>query len=169
MTESPMGLYLVGLRNAHAIEAMAAEMLERQLERIQSYPEMEAALRTHLAETRQQSERLDTILAAHGSAYSSLKETWMSLTGNVAALFHTVMADEVMKNHFANTAVEAFESAMYTSLIAMAEMVGDIQALPALKQSLAEEQKTETLIQSMTSALTTKYLERESVGEKAGI
>ena len=169
MDASVTELYVTGLRNAHAIESMATEMLERQIERVESYPEMSTLLRTHLEETKQQAVRLEGILQAHGSSTATLKETWMSLTGNMAAMFHTVMQDEVMKNHFANAAVEAFETTMYISLIAMAQQAGDAAALGPLQQSLAEEQKTEKLIQDMTPALTQKYIARAAAGEKAGI
>lgn len=44
--------YLVGLRNAHAVEMEAIELMSRQVERLSNYPEIEARLRQHIDETR---------------------------------------------------------------------------------------------------------------------
>jgi ferritin-like metal-binding protein YciE len=169
MAEDATALYLDGLRNAHAVEALATEIIERQLERIQNYPEVEQALRTHLSETKRQSERLEAILQSHNATASGLKASWMAMAGNAAAMFHGMMQDEIVKNHFSNVAVESYERAMYSSLITLAEEAGDHAALDSLQQSLREEEKTETLLQDMTRALTTKYTARMLAGVKAGL
>jgi ferritin-like metal-binding protein YciE len=51
-----------GLRNAHAMEAQAKELLERQIERLDDYPELRDRMRRHLAKTEGQQERLEQIL-----------------------------------------------------------------------------------------------------------
>ncbi len=53
--------------------------------------------------------------------------------GNLAAVGHSLTSDEVVKNSFANYAFEHFEQAAYMSLIAMAEGVGDQEAIPLLR------------------------------------
>src|SRR3954451_10803063 len=83
---------------------------------------------------------LEGILARHETSSSTLKSTVTAAMGNVAAALHAPAPDEILKNTFANFALEHEEIAAYTSLIAMAETVGDQQSIPLLKQSLAEEQ-----------------------------
>jgi ferritin-like metal-binding protein YciE len=77
------------------------------------------------------------------------------------------MADEVLKNTFANHAFENFEIASYKSLIAMAEAAGHQRFVPALQETLREEEKTARLIYDMIEPITQKYLMREAQGLKA--
>jgi ferritin-like metal-binding protein YciE len=39
-TSKARDIYIVGLRNQHAVENQAIELLERQLGRLENYPEM---------------------------------------------------------------------------------------------------------------------------------
>ena len=86
-----------------------------------NYPEVAQKLRMHLEETNRQEERIDEILHALGEDRSLLKDWATQITGNMAAVAHVPMADEILKDTFANHAFEAFEIAAYKSLITMAE------------------------------------------------
>ena len=44
------------LRDAHAMETQAVQMLEGQAQRLESYPELRAKVQDHLQETRRQAE-----------------------------------------------------------------------------------------------------------------
>ena len=169
MASSIQDTYITGLKNAHALETQAVQLLSRQLERIESYPEMAAKLREHLAESEEQAKRLEQLLERHGTSHSMLKDFVTGLTGNISALAHAPMQDEVIKNTFANFAFEHFEIAAYRSLIALAEAAGDTQAVPVLRQSLAEEEKTAQWIGERIEKITLEYAQREAAGMKAGI
>ncbi|MBV9077973.1 MAG: DUF892 family protein, partial [Methylobacteriaceae bacterium] len=101
-SDAAIDLYLDGLKNAHALEKQATQLINRQLERLENYPEVAQLLRRHLGETEQQIVRLDEILGSFGESRSVLKDIATSITGNMAALGHTVMWDKILKNHFAN-------------------------------------------------------------------
>lgn len=159
--------YVAGIQNAHALEKQATQLINRQLDRIQNYPEVAALLRQHHAETEDQIGRLEGILSELGTSHSTVKDLATMFTGNMAALGHTVTPDEVMKNHFANCAFEAFEIATYNSLIAMAEATGNSAHVSVYERSLQEEQATEQKLQGMTAALSQKYLGLLAAGEKA--
>lgn len=165
--DKALELYLDGLKNAHALEKQATQLIERQLERLQNYPQVAALLQRHLGETHQQIQRLDEIMASFGEEHSTLKDLATQLTGNLAALGHTVMGDEVLKNHFANHAFENFEIASYLSLITMAEISGRGGHVSALKQTLQEERNTAQALHDMTGELTQLYVERYVSGAKA--
>lgn len=167
MSDAATQAYVMGIQNAHALEKQATQLINRQLERLESYPEVAAVLRQHLAETEDQIDRLDGILTEMGSGPSTVKDLATSLSGNMAALMHTVMPDEVIKNHFANAAFEAFEITTYKSLIAMAEATGNGAHIPVFEQSLGEEQSTEAKLQGLTAALSQKYLSLVAAGETA--
>ena len=166
-TDSMLDDYLDGLKNAHALEKQATQLINRQLERLQNYPEVETLLRRHLGETEQQIVRLEEMLGTLGEEHSMLKDLATSITGNLAALGHTVMGDEILKNHFANHAFENFEIASYISLITMAEQTGHTQHITGLQQTLSEEERTATTLREMTPELTRKYLIRNASGAKA--
>lgn len=159
--------YVMGLQNAHALEKQATQLLRRQIERLESYPEVEALLRRHLEETEGQIDRLDGLLTEMGSGPSAVKDMATMFTGNLAAVAHAVMPDEVVKNHFANAAFEAFEITTYESLIAMAEATGHGVHVPVLEASLDEEVATEETLQGMTAALSRKYLSLLEAGGTA--
>ncbi|MFW5844752.1 MAG: DUF892 family protein [Planctomycetota bacterium] len=50
------------LRDAHAMEKTAASMLETQLKRLDDYPDMQRRVREHLAETKEQTSRVEECL-----------------------------------------------------------------------------------------------------------
>lgn len=165
--ETAKNIFVTGLQNAHAVEKEAIQLMSRQLERFENYPEVSDLLRTHLRETEEQVRRLDEMLHTFGEDRSLLKDMATQFMANMAAAGHMPMADEVLKNTFANHAFENFEIAAYKSLIAMADATGYQRFIPALKESLGEEEKTAQLIYDSIETITLKYLSREVQGLKA--
>jgi ferritin-like metal-binding protein YciE len=157
-SDAALDTYISGLKNAHALEKQAMQLMERQLERIESYPEVEQLLRMHTGETEEQIRRIDEILHSFGEDRSILKDMATSLSGNMAAIAHAIMPDEILKNHFANHAFENFEIASYESLITMAEATGNGQHVSALRMTLGEEEKMARTLREMTPQLTQKYM-----------
>ncbi len=157
-SDAAMDTYISGLKNAHALEKQAIQLMERQVERIESYPEIEQLLRGHIRETEGQIQRLDEILHSFGEDRSLLKDLATQITGNLGAIAHSVMPDEILKNHFANHAFENFEIASYESLIAMAEATGHSQHVSSLRATLGEEEKMARTLREMTPELSLKYM-----------
>ncbi len=169
MATSVRDIYITGLQNAHALEAQAIQLCQRQVERLENYPEMRERLREHLEESRRQQERIAQILDSLGTSPSTLKDIGTSIMGNLAAIGHAVMQDEVMKNTFANYAFEHFEIASYRALMTMAEGAGDNSGPRLLKQSLEEEIAMARWIEGNLDPTVRRYLERESAGMKSGV
>ena len=169
MTTSPRDTYMTGLVNAHALEEQAVSILSRQVERLESYPEMSDQIRLHIDESKAQARRLEEILQSLGTSHSTLKDLVTSFAGNMAAIAHVPMQDEVMKNTFANFAFEHFEIAAYRSLLTMAELAGDGSGPKLLQQSLNEEARMAKWIEDNLDATTRKYVQLTAVGQKAGV
>jgi ferritin-like metal-binding protein YciE len=169
MQESYRDTYVTGLVNARALETQAIELISRQLDRLQSYPEVEAVLRKHLAESEEQRNRLDGLLEAQGTSHSSVKDFVTGLMGNMAAMGHVPMQDEIIKNSLANYAFEHFEIASYKSLLTLADLAGDTRAPAVLNLSLSEEQRMAQWCEDNLDAITRKYASLRAQGEKAGI
>lgn len=165
--EAVHALFVTGVKNAHALEKEARQILQRQIERVTNYPEMARMIQQHLNETNQHEERIDKILNDLGEDRSILKDWATQIMGNMAAIAHVPMADEVLKNTFANNAFENFEVAAYKSLITMAEVAGESRFVPALRQNLDEDHRMARWIEENVETITRHYLEREARGEKA--
>lgn len=169
MASSVNDIYLTGLRNAHALETQAVQLLSRQVERLESYPAMADALRRHMQESEVQAKRLEEILQGQGSSPSTLKDMVTGFMGNMAALAHMPAQDEILKNTFANFAFEHYEIAAYKGLLVMAEAAGDSRSPQLLNQSLSEEVRmAEWLGQNLPETVGT-YIRLETQGQKSGI
>lgn len=158
MANAARDTYVVGLRNAHAMEVQARELMERQSERLDDYPEVKAKLTAHLQETNEQLRRLEQCLEACGESTSSLKDTAQSMMANMQAMAHAAAGDEILKNTFANNAFENFEIAAYKSLIALCGAAGMSEAKAPLETSLKEEQRMASWIDSNVEKVTMEYL-----------
>jgi ferritin-like metal-binding protein YciE len=151
-------LYITGLRNAHALEHQALGVIDRQLDRLENFPEVADRLSLHRRETEQQIVRLDEILGEFNETPSGLKDSVLGMMGNMAAIGHAAAEDEILKNAFANCALENFEIASYRSLIVMAEESGFPAGITALQESLREEQAMARWCEDSIEQITRKYL-----------
>lgn len=167
MADDIRSIYATALKNAHAVELQALQIMERQIERLERYPEMEAILRRHIDETHHQRDRLDEALTAISETPSALKEGVLGFMGNMAALAHAPAQDEILKNSFANHAFENFEVAIYTSLIVITEAAGQSRFVSAFETSLKEEQTTARQILEIIGPTTKRYVELTVSGAKA--
>ncbi|MEA1648700.1 ferritin-like domain-containing protein [Nitrospirillum sp. BR 11164] len=156
------------LRDAHAMEQQAETMMTAMCERIENYPPVRDKLREHIAETRTQTQRLESCLARLGDDSSTLKD----LAGRAAAfgqgLGGMFMSDEIIKGALASFAFENLEVASYTILVAAADAVGDTETRDLCEQSLREEQAMAAWLAEHLPALTKKYLVRDEVMEEGG-
>lgn len=169
MADSYKDLYITGLRNAHALETQAIELLKRQVERLENYPAMSERMRQHIEESRNQATRLEQILNNLGTSESSLKDVGLGIVGNLLALAHAPAPDEVVKNTFANFAFEHYEIASYRGLLTMAEVAGDTSGPKLLQQSLEEEIRMAQWIDQHLPETVRTFMQRNVSGQKAGV
>ena len=160
-------LFVTGLKNAHAMENQALSIMKPQAARLENYPEVEAQLNRHIAETEGQIARIDALLDGLGEDKSSLKDLALSVAGTFAAVGHTVAPDEILKNSMANNAFENFEIAAYKSLIALAQASGQSNAIPVLQQNLDEEIAMADWLDSNIEAVTLKFASLKEAGATA--
>lgn len=166
-TNEATTLFITGLKDAHGVEHQALALIDRQLDILTNYPEVSEMLRRHRVETEGQIDRLDTILDGFDTKASLLKDTALTITGNLAALAHVPSPDAIIKNSFANHAFEHFEIASYTGLLTLAEIGGHAKATPLLQQTLAEEQRMADWTLSSLPDLMRKFVARREAGETA--
>jgi ferritin-like metal-binding protein YciE len=161
MSTTAKTIFVTGLRNAHAMAIQARELMERQSERLDDYPEVKAKVTQNLAETKEQLKRLELCLEACGESNSTFKDMAQSVVANTMAMTHAMAGDEILKNTFANNAFEHFEIAAYKPLITLSESAGQSSARPLLEANLAEEERMAAWIDSNVAKVTQAYLANE--------
>ena len=157
MSNETHEIFVTGLRNAHAMEKQALAMLQPQANRIRNYPEVSGRIEQHIAETEGQIQRLGQLLGDRNEEHSSFKDMVMSVVGGMGAMGHAVADDEILKNSLANYAFENYEIAAYNSLIALAKALNLQEAVPVLKQNLAEEEAMALWLDEHLSDVTLQY------------
>ncbi|MBN9143991.1 MAG: hypothetical protein ABT10_12490 [Novosphingobium sp. SCN 63-17] len=166
-TPSIREIFLAGLRDAHAMEHEALALMDRQIQHLAEYLDVQARLRSHRGETERQIERLDIILASLDESASTFKDMAMSLSGNLAALATMLAPDKVLKNSLANFAFENFEVASYRALIEMAREGGFPDAIPLLQETLQEELAMVEFLEKTLPAVVQRYLSAHRVAKPA--
>ncbi|SDY61810.1 ferritin-like domain-containing protein [Citreimonas salinaria] len=161
------GVFVVGLRNAHAMEKQALSIMKPQINRLEHYPEMSQRLQDHVAETETQIERLDTLLEAIREKSSAMKGLFLSTVGSMAALGHVTAGDEVLKNTFANLAFENYEIAAYTSLLTAGRAADLDVDLGLLEKTLDEERRMAEWVAEIIPAVTRTYIALKGSSETA--
>lgn len=158
---------VVGLRNAHAVESQAIELLERQASALDDYPEVQARVQEHLGETERQMERLEQALEMLDEDTSAIKDTALSALGNFMAIANTMAEDAILKNSFASYSFEHYEIAAYESLLELAEMAGAREIMPLLEESLREEKAMAEWLGSGVRPVTRQYIQRRERKDQA--
>ena len=165
--EHARGVFLVGLKNAHAMEKQALSIMQPQIKRLKHYPDLSQRLESHISETNTQIARLDEVLQSVGEGSSAMKDTLLSAMGSMAALGHVAAGDEVLKNSFANLAFENYEIAAYVSLITAARASGESNAVTLLEQSLDEERRMAEWVAEHIPSVTERFISLKGTGEAA--
>jgi ferritin-like metal-binding protein YciE len=161
MASKARDIFIDGLRNAHAMEKQAKELLERQSERLTDYPDVRTRVQMHLRETEGQLKRIEQCLSSLGESTSTIKDTAQSLMGNMMAMGHSMAGDEILKNTFANNAFEHFEIAAYKSLLTLCGPAGADNARGPLEQSLKEEEAMASWVDQNVGKVTMEYVSHE--------
>ena len=155
------------LRDAYAMENQAVEMLERQEERIQNYPEVLAKVREHIQVSKRQADRLKQCLQRLGTDTSAIKTGIAMLLGNAQSLSGAFAADEIVKASVFNYSFEHFEIANYRALIAAAEACSEPEVARLCTETLNEELEMASWLEQRLPQLTKAYLQRQQQGAHA--
>jgi ferritin-like metal-binding protein YciE len=167
MSHEAREVLIVGLRNAHAVESQAVELLERQVDALEDYPDVQSRVRQHLGETRSQLARLEDCLDHLGERRSAIKDVALSTLGNFMAITNSMTGDAVLKNSFASYSFEHYEIAAYQCLLELAELADEAEIIPLLQQNLAEERSMAEWLASHVRPVTRDYIRRRQQKDQA--
>jgi ferritin-like metal-binding protein YciE len=164
---SPESELMNWLRDAHAMEMQAIQILGNQARRIESYPELRNRILEHLEETEAQAEMLERCIERRGTTSSVLKDRAAAFLGNVQALGGAFFGDEVVKGAITSYTFEHLEIAAYRSLIGAAEEFGDDDTARICSEILRQEEAMAGWLERQLPELTRQYLRRVRAGEPA--
>jgi ferritin-like metal-binding protein YciE len=158
---STEGRFLQWLRDAHAMEEQAQQMLSGTTRRIKNYPELKAQLERHLDETRRHADMVRRCIERRGSNISTLKDTAAKLVAVGQVLSGLFVGDEIVKAALANYTFEHMEIGSYRILIATAEALADTETKLVCEQILREEENMARWLEDNLPSVTKQYLDRE--------
>jgi ferritin-like metal-binding protein YciE len=164
---SPETELMSWLRDAHAMETQAIQILENQARRLENYPDLRKRIREHLEETQAQAEMLERCIERHGTTTSVLKDSTAAFIGNMQALSGLFVGDEVVKGAIASYTFEHLEIASYRSLIGGAEELCDSETSRVCNEILRQEEAMAGWLERHLPEITCQYLQRERSGEQA--
>ena len=150
------------LRDAHALEEQAEQMLMAQASRIENYPELSQRIEQHLAETRSQRERVEGCLKRRGASTSGVKDMGGKFTAMMQGLGGSVAPDEVVKGALASYAFEHFELGTYRMLTHAAREAGDAETARVCEEIAREEEAMADWLAAHMPTVTRTFLERAS-------
>lgn len=168
MDDNVRDVLITGLRNAHALEKQAEDMMQNQARRLDNYPVLKQRVEQHVGETKVQIGRLEQGLERLGTSHSAMKDIGMQFSGNVQTMMHAAASDEVIKNSLASFAFENFEIATYKALITMAERGGEQEIANMCRQSLQEEEAMAQFLDEHLDETVVMYLDSLHSGRSAG-
>jgi ferritin-like metal-binding protein YciE len=161
--EDLRGEVVTYLRDAHALEAQAMQLLEKGRD-IAGHPELASAYEEHLAETRDQQQLVERRLEAHGGAPSALKDAVMRLGALNWGGFFAAQPDTPAKLAGFTFAFEHLEIAGYEQLKRVALRAGDTETAAAAEQIIAQERSMAGRLETRFERAVEASLEAQGIG-----
>ncbi len=148
------------LRDAHAMEKHAEQVLSNTASRIENYPELKAQIERHIEVTRRQAELVRGCIERHDGSTSTIKDTAGRIMGFAQAMSGLFAGDEIVKASMGSYVFEEMEIAAYKTLISAAEACGDQETKRVCETILREEEDMARWLDQQLPAITRQYLAR---------
>jgi len=156
------------LKDAHAMEEQAEQMLTAQAKRLEHYPKLRDRITQHIEETRSQAERLKECLESQGESTSTMKDMGGKFAAMGQAIGGSMASDEVVKGGIASYAFEHFEIANYRALIAAADQLAETHVCEVCESILNEELAMAKWLEENLDDITRAFLTRAESDELSG-
>jgi ferritin-like metal-binding protein YciE len=150
------------LRDAHAMEQQAEQMLKAQASRIEHYPKVKARIEQHIEETLGQQKLLVGCIERLGGKPSAMKDVMGKVMAFGQAAGGALNSDEIIKGAIAGYVFENLEIATYTALISAAQIVGDTETVRVCEEILPQEEAMAKWILENLPELTEEFLVRDA-------
>jgi len=149
------------LRDAHAMETQAEQLLSGQARRLERYPEVSARLEQHVGATRNQQARLEECMARRNTSPSAIKDVAGKATAAMQNLSGAFVEDEIVKGVLAVYTFEQMAVASYCILEAAAKEEGDAETARQCALSRGEEEAACAWLKEHLGDVTRGYLHEQ--------
>lgn len=147
------------LRDAHAMELNVAATLQRHVAAAADHPEWRDRLERHLRDTRDHARRVSACLDQLKAGTSAVKDATGNFMGAIQGVATNFLADDIVKNALIAYAMEHFEIASYSALVAAAEQAGFVEIAHTCSDLLREEVQMALWLEDEIPKLTRRYVE----------
>ncbi|UYG00440.1 ferritin-like domain-containing protein [Halomonas sp. GD1P12] len=152
------------LRDAHAMEVEAEQMLGARIQRLERYPILQKRLEEHLDETKGQIKKLEHCMGLLGSDDSTLEDAGAPPAVSSHILSATMENEDVVKCSIAAYAFEHFEIASYKAIVKAADHAKEAEISQICRESLEEEVAMAKWLKEHFDETTRVFLERSQDG-----
>jgi ferritin-like metal-binding protein YciE len=159
---SPLNQLTAWLNSAYAMEENLAKILESHARDAADFPDFQARLEEHVAETRIHSTRVQECLGLIGQKPSITKSLVGNVTGMLQGAATGLFRDAVVKNALSDYAAEHFEIASYQALIAAAEDANQKEIGEICREILSDEEAMAGWLEQNLPDITRAFLQREA-------
>jgi ferritin-like metal-binding protein YciE len=150
------------LDEAYAMEKQVEVLLQSMI-RTTGDPSLTSDMETHLNETKEHAERLETCLEAHGQSPSKVKAAGTMTAGALKAPLDMARSEKGMRNARDGFATEHLEIAAYRLIEELAKKAGDQQSLAVAQQNAEDEERMAARIAANWSKFVALSLKQEGV------
>src|SRR5690606_8670176 len=148
------------LRDAHAMEQQAEQMLSMFANRLENYPELKSRIEDHSRVAVNHQKLLQGCLERAGESPSAIKDIGAKVMGFGQSISGVMVSDEVVKGMMATYVFTQMEIVSYNILAAAAVHSGDAHLLAGCNQILAEEVAMSEWLQNHIPQITSQYISR---------
>ncbi|MCO5399192.1 ferritin-like domain-containing protein [Ralstonia soli] len=148
------------LRDAHAMEEQAEQMLRAQSDRLKHYPDLKRRIDEHIVETKEQQRLVESCIHRLGGSTSAMKDIAARILAFGQGLGSMAVSDEVVKGAMAGYIFEHLEIAAYTSLRTAAEHCGDAETVRVCDFILPQERAMAAWLAEHLPSITITFLTR---------
>jgi len=167
MSHTPRDHLMQWLRDAHAMEEHAADMLHKSALRVRDgYPELSARLQEQADISLIQAQRVEECILRRNGDTSPLKDLAARASGAMQALSGVLACDEVVRVLLAAYAFEHMEIASYRAVSVAARVCGDIDTQRVCGLHIAQEKDMATWLEGHLPELTQRFI-RDSLDAAA--
>lgn len=156
------------LRDAHAMEQYAEQVLVATAGRLEQYPDLRAGIQRHIDETKNQATLVKSCIDRLGGSNSVLKDFAGRMSAITQGLGSAMVSDEVVKDLHSSYVFEHFEIASYRTLIAAAEAVGDRETAEICRRIIKEEEAMAEWLSTRFDGVVGQFLSLEDTAGASG-
>lgn len=145
------------LRDAHAMQEQAGQMLRALSDRLEHYPQLKARLDQHIEETQEQQRMVASCIQRLGGSRSAIKDMAGRITAFGQGLSAMMVSDEVVKGAMSTYVFAHLEIASYMTLRTAAQHCGDTETARVCEVILSQEQAMASWLAEHLPAVTTAF------------